>query len=250
MNDRYLLVKESDMAYLADRIRSKMGLGDEPMTWPQDFYNALTAIPYDYAQALKYALEGDKEAKVQQALVYENATDITDKRGVPAHSIEVFAKYGDKYAVARVIADNKAPGIGTHGAIESYAYDQKIRFSRPANYQQWSFVYVTIVLRERTNETEKNQISEDINNMVYAAVKDIPFGGEVNVQDIYNRLFNHYSDDNRCYVDRVEMTAPGMEQRIQTSWKLNWDECLYTYGDLGRQFVYVSFMDGWEDDRP
>jgi len=57
-----------------------------------------------------------KAAKwVRDAKVYENDTDATDARGIPAHSLAAVIYAGDGLSVAKAIWDTKAPGIGTYG---------------------------------------------------------------------------------------------------------------------------------------
>ena len=52
---------------------------------------------------------------VERGRLYENNADVTDFRGVPAHSIAVVVEGGDTNDIARAIANSKAPGIGTYG---------------------------------------------------------------------------------------------------------------------------------------
>ena len=68
------------------------------------------------AGSIDAVLAAVKAAKwVRDAKVYENDTDATDARGIPAHSLAAVIYAGDGPSVAKAIWDTKAPGIGTYG---------------------------------------------------------------------------------------------------------------------------------------
>ena len=60
---------------------------------------------------------------VTACTVYENGTDATDDRGIPAHAISVVMTGGNAYDIAQAVFDRKPPGIGTYGALSLMAKD-------------------------------------------------------------------------------------------------------------------------------
>lgn len=84
---------------------------------------------------------------VKDAMVYENATDTTDDKGIPAHSIATVIYAGNGPAVAQCIYENKAPGIATYGNSHEDILDedgntQSIYFTRTSTRRV--FVYVVV----------------------------------------------------------------------------------------------------------
>lgn len=71
---------------------------------------------------------------VEQAIVYENFTGVTDEKDVPAHSLNAVLIGGSDEDIAEIITKNKIGGCGLYGQIEtSYNYfdsDRKVRFDR------------------------------------------------------------------------------------------------------------------------
>lgn len=72
---------------------------------------------------------------VKRAVVLENYTNVTDDKGVQPHSINAIVSGGDDLAIAKVLYDNKAVGVGIQGQTEvAMMIDgirRLIRFDRP-----------------------------------------------------------------------------------------------------------------------
>lgn len=93
------------------------------------------------AQPSNSMLEGTKGAVAQtknvtRSEVYENDTNLVDKRGLPPHSITVIAEGGKEEDIAKAIWIHKGPGCYTNGDVEIKVTDSKnqvtpIRFFRP-----------------------------------------------------------------------------------------------------------------------
>ena len=88
---------------------------------------------YDDRQGIQSALLNI--TGVTKCVVYENFTDITDEKGVPAHSLNAVILGGVNENIAEVIAKKKIGGCGLFGKIESaYLLDgllRKVFFDRP-----------------------------------------------------------------------------------------------------------------------
>lgn len=88
---------------------------------------------YDDRQGIQSALLNI--TGVTKCVVYENFTDITDEKGVPAHSLNAVILGGVNENIAEVIAKKKIGGCGLFGKIESaYLLDgllRKVLFDRP-----------------------------------------------------------------------------------------------------------------------
>jgi hypothetical protein len=90
--------------------------------------------------------------------VLYNDTDVTDANGLPPHSIEVVARQegstsADDLALATLILDDKAAGIGTHGnssksVVDSQGNSETVYFTRPTD------VVLTIAITVLTDPTK------------------------------------------------------------------------------------------------
>ena len=114
-----------------------------------------------------------KAAKwVRDAKVYENDTDATDARGIPAHSLAAVIYAGDGPSVAKAIWDTKAPGIGTYGNTSDVFTDgdgneHRIYFTRAITRR--IYAYMTIRRLAGCNESAVSAavtaaVNEHINN--------------------------------------------------------------------------------------
>lgn len=86
-------------------------------------------------------------AYVESASGYENDTDVSDARGLPAHSIEIIVEGGDNNGIAEAILRRKAGGIQTYGNITvnvpgKYGDEIPIRFNRPDYLYAWLKVVI------------------------------------------------------------------------------------------------------------
>ena len=84
---------------------------------------------------------------VRDAKVYENDTDATDSRGIPAHSLAAVIYAGDGPEVARAIFETKAPGIGTYGNTYEDLTDEggavhRIRYSRTDSRRVYAYMTI------------------------------------------------------------------------------------------------------------
>lgn len=61
---------------------------------------------------------------VTRSAGYENDTNETDERGIPAHSIAVVAEGGDTAQIAEAIFAKKTPGCGTYGTTTVSVRDE------------------------------------------------------------------------------------------------------------------------------
>lgn len=85
---------------------------------------------------------------VIEVSVLENATQYTDSRGLPPHSIHVVISGGDVAAISRIIWTSKTGGTvlaGTesHILIDELGGEQVIKFSRPVDVKAKVKVYIT-----------------------------------------------------------------------------------------------------------
>lgn len=88
---------------------------------------------YDDKQGIKAALFSI--TGVTKCEVYENYTNKTDEKGIPAHSLNVVILGGDDTEIATVIAKKKIGGCGLFGSVEQSVIlrnsNRKIYFDRP-----------------------------------------------------------------------------------------------------------------------
>ena len=239
---RYYLVKTEDMCRLAETIRGQLGLIDD-LVWPDDFINAFYDVPFNYAGRLESAVHHIRG--VRKVYAYANEKDREDTHGVPAHSLAIFVKGGDESSIARAIIDNKAPGVPTVGDIKQTIWDGEkdvtVRFSRPANAERWVFAQVKAVLRGEKTTAERARLAAEIQHRIRLKLDEVPFGGTLDLDDVNNTV-KYYFQNSSIEIEEIRMNAPGDDQYRSSGYiHLAWNECLYTYYDIGRDFVTVDW---------
>lgn len=86
---------------------------------------------------------------VNEALVFENTTDVTDSNGVPPHAIECILSGGADADIAQAIFDDKPAGIATYGTdisevlVDSQGISHTILASRATPVEM--FLDITVV---------------------------------------------------------------------------------------------------------
>jgi len=73
---------------------------------------------------------------VRAVTIYENSTNETDERGIPAHSIKIYVYGGDEIEIAQMIFSKKPVGIGLVGDVVLTVEDisnvaHTVKFNRP-----------------------------------------------------------------------------------------------------------------------
>lgn len=110
---------------------------------------------YDDKSGIKAALFN--VTGVTKCEVYENYTDTTDDKGVPAHSFNAVVFGGDDKDIAEVITKKKIGGCGTFGQIESTCHirdaDRTVYFDRPTKKE----IKVAMTLGRYKTFTDINQ---------------------------------------------------------------------------------------------
>ena len=84
---------------------------------------------------------------VRDAKLFVNDSDSTDANGIPAHSIAPVVYGGQNAAIAGVIFNKKAPGVGSYGSTsvdvtDAYGNTHTVRFSKAASKPVFAYVYV------------------------------------------------------------------------------------------------------------
>lgn len=92
---------------------------------------------------------------VDQAVVLENVTLVTDSNGIPGKAFECIVQGGDNTDIAQTIFDTKPIGIESHGDItvvinDSQGIDHDIKFSRPDEID----IYVIVNITPNTDDSE------------------------------------------------------------------------------------------------
>lgn len=170
---------------------------------------------------------------VIQSAVYENATDQTDVRGIPGHSISVVVYGGSNQDIAEAIFATKTIGAGLYGNTDVVVTDingitSNISFFRPIVIQP----YVSIVLQHIRDDVDQNVI-DNIRSAVVEYMNTLTIGFSLPVNRLYSIIYaqdiNQYnpsfniqsvllSTDNSQWTTEIpaafnEMIA-GVEDRI------------------------------------
>lgn len=126
-----------------------------------------------------FALDG-----VEDFVIYENDTNITDGNGVPGHSFLPIVEGGLGSEIAQAIWDNKPVGILSVGnstvtVIDSAGFPHDVSFSRPSSVN----VYIEIQLT--TNSDFPADGEDQIRAALIQYIESLTIGEDV----IYSRLY-------------------------------------------------------------
>jgi len=122
---------------------------------------------------------------VEQVVIYENDTDVTDDKGIPAHSFLPIVLGGISTNIAQTIWENKPLGIRSYGNTSVTIYDSQdfphdIGFERPNPVN----VYISIELQTDSNYP---QDGDAVMKAAIAAYMEANFG--IGEDVIYSRLY-------------------------------------------------------------
>lgn len=122
---------------------------------------------------------------VEQVVIYENDTDVTDDKGIPAHSFLPIVLGGISTNIAQTIWENKPLGIRSYGNTSVTIYDSQgfphdIGFERPNPVN----VYISIELQTDSNYP---QDGDAVMKSAIAAYMEANFG--IGDDIVYSRLY-------------------------------------------------------------
>ena len=141
------------------------------------------------AQPSNSMLEGTKGAVAQvkdvtRSEVYENDTNLVDKKGLPPHSITVIAEGGDEKEIAEAIWIHKGPGCYTNGDIEIKVTDSKkqvtpIRFFRP------DYIDIDVVINVKALDGYTTAITDKIKNNIVSYLNEMDIGAYLAISSLW-----------------------------------------------------------------
>ncbi|WP_279074957.1 baseplate J/gp47 family protein [Bilophila wadsworthia] len=145
---------------------------------------------------------------VTRSAGYENDTNETDERGIPAHSIAVVAEGGDTTQIAEAIFAKKTPGCGTYGTTtvsvrDEYGEPSQIRFFRATDMP----VYARVTLRALSGYLSST--GDTIRKNLAAYINTLGIGEKLYVSRLYTPI-NAVAAET-FYVESIEIgTSPGV----------------------------------------
>lgn len=139
---------------------------------------------------------------VTKATVFENDSTITDKNGIPAHSVYAVVDGGEASEIARVIFAKKSLGVGTHGEVSSTIVDSRkvekvIKFGRPKDVP----IFVKVKIKAKSGYLYS--IGESIQESVAAYINALEMGEAVNQIELFCPATLHGTD----YGETFQVTA-------------------------------------------
>lgn len=122
---------------------------------------------------------------VEQVVIYENDTDVTDDKGIPAHSFLPIVLGGISTNIAQTIWENKPLGIRSYGNTSVTIYDSQgfphdIGFERPNPVN----IYISI---ELVTDSNYPQDGDAVMKEALAAYMEANFG--IGDDVVYSRLY-------------------------------------------------------------
>ena len=145
---------------------------------------------------------------VTRSAGYENDTNETDERGIPAHSIAVVAEGGDTTQIDEAIFAKKTPGCGTYGTTtvsvrDEYGEPSQIRFFRATDMP----VYARVTLRALSGYLSST--GDTIRKNLAAYINTLGIGEKLYVSRLYTPI-NAVAAET-FYVESIEIgTSPGV----------------------------------------
>lgn len=163
------------------------------------------------AQPSKTVLEGLKGAiaavtGVTRFLVYENDTNVTDSKGLPAHSITSVVEGGDDSEIANAIFSKKSPGAYTNGTkavsvADSYGTPATIRFYRP------TYVDIDVVINVKQLAGYTSQATVDIKSAVAAYNNSLMIGDGLSISSLWGAALSANTVPNKPLFSITSLTA-------------------------------------------
>lgn len=132
----------------------------------------------------------------------ENYTNVTDKNGVPPHSINVIVEGGNEKSIAQIIRDKKTAGTGMLGAIDVFLPNAKgrmipYRFDRP----QSVFIQIYLEIRRQENYSliDTEAIIDSLSTVRFNIGETI----------FYSRLFTPINQTKGFWVEKMLIGKKG-----------------------------------------
>lgn len=122
---------------------------------------------------------------VEQVVIYENDTDVTDANGIPAHSFMPIVLGGISTNIAQSIWENKPLGIRSYGNTSVTIYDSQ-GFPHDIGFERPNPVAVYIDLDITTNSDFPQNGEQAIKDAI-AAYMEAQFG--IGEDVVYSRLY-------------------------------------------------------------
>lgn len=142
---------------------------------------------------------------VEQVVVYENDTNSTDDKGIPAHSFMPIVLGGVSEEIAQAIWENKPVGIRSFGDTSILIYDTQgfahnVAFKRPEPVP----IYITLNLTKE--DTYPGSGDDDIRNAIIQFFEDNQgIGDDV----VYSRLYTPINTVPEHFVNSLRIgTSP------------------------------------------
>lgn len=145
---------------------------------------------------------------VSSVRAYDNDGEITDARGIPAHTIAIIVDGGADQDIAQAIYTKKTPGVGTFGATAIVIYDKygiplTIRFARPKR---------TTIIGEITLKklpTYNAETSGHISTAVAAAIAAESIGAVLYRSKLFNAAYLPGGEGQTYAIQTIKIARSG-----------------------------------------
>ena len=155
--------------------------------------------------------------------VYDNDSSVTDKNGIPGHSIGAVVEGGLDYDIAEQIYLRKGPGGGTYGDIEidftnSDGNLLPIRFSRPV------YLPINVTVKIRKDSGYSSQIPKQIEEVIKAYISALNIGDDVTLTGILTAIASLVEEPTRPPFRIAGLTVgTGFNTQEQADFEMPWN---------------------------
>lgn len=158
----------------ADSVKGRLQESDESAL--MRFLRSYQINNYDDREGLEAALLALDD--VLDAKVYENYTNVTDSKGIEAHSINAVLIGGSNDDIADAIIKKKSLGCGLQGAETVTVFykgmDRDIKFDRAAVVP--IYAKITVVRKSAAIDVDQNAIKEHLSSNQFLIAEDVVAG--------------------------------------------------------------------------
>ncbi|RXI46094.1 hypothetical protein DP145_01800 [Clostridium tetani] len=173
------------------------------------------------AQASLTMLEGTSGAvaqikNVRRSKVYENDTNLIDKRGLPPHSITVVVEGGEDKDIANAIWVHKGIGCFTNGDVTIKIIDKKGQVT-PINFYRPKYVDIEVTINIKQLNGYTTETTESIKEKLQSYLNSLEIGSSLSLSSLWGAALQAMPNlmDPMFSITSITASRLGEEQKTK-----------------------------------